>query len=177
MKLKILVVIKQKIFVTKYDNALILDRNKEYVVGLNRIINMSFTWFNVKSGLNNQLIRFSSDSGKLFTDIKFPEGTWGYDDFNEYIHGKITSYKDSDGNVNYPINLTFNEATFRVTITLDANYQLDLTKSNFNELIGYDKKIIKDETNVASRVPNLSQDTDFLNIHCDLVNSSLVDGK
>lgn len=26
------------------------------------------------------------------------------------------------------------------------------------------------------RVPNLSQDTDILNIHCDLVNSSPVDG-
>ena len=45
-------------FVIKYDNALILDRNKEYVVGLNRIINMSFTWFNVESRYNNQLIRY-----------------------------------------------------------------------------------------------------------------------
>ena len=131
---------KPENFTTKYDNALILDRNKEYAVGLNRIINMSFTWFNVESGYNNQLIRFSSDKGKTFTDITFPEGTWGHNDFNEYIHGKITSYKDSDGKVKYPINLTFNEATFRVTIALDANYQLDLTKGNFNELIGYDKK-------------------------------------
>ena len=54
---------KPENFVTKYDNALILDRNKEYAVGLNRIINMSLTWFNVKSKLNNQLIRFSSDGG------------------------------------------------------------------------------------------------------------------
>ena len=130
----------------------------------------------LKVVLNNQLIRFSSDNGKSFIDITFPEGTWGYDDFNEYTNGKITSYKDSDGNVKYPINLTFNEATFRVTITLDTNYQLDLTKSNFNELIGYDKKIIKDKTNIGPRVPNLSQETYLLSIHWDLVNSSLVDG-
>ena len=31
--------------------------------------------------------------------------------------------------------------------------------------------------NIGSRVPNLSQDTDILNIHCDLPNESLVDGQ
>ena len=44
----------------------------------------------------------------------------------------------------YPITLTFDDPTFRVIITLATNYQLDLTKSDFNELIGYDKKILKD---------------------------------
>ena len=76
----------------------------------------------------------------------------------------------------YPINLEFNETTFRVTITMKENYQLDLTKSNFYELIGFDKVIIKDKVSIGPRVPDLSQDTDILNIHCDLVNSSLVDG-
>ena len=138
---------------------------------------MSFTWYNVVGNLNNQLIRFASDGGKTFTDITFPEGTWGYEDFNNYIHKKLTCYKDKFGKEKYPINLIFNAATFRVTITLDNNYQLDLTKSNFNDLIGYDKKIIKDKTNVGPRVPNLIQETDILNIHCDLINTSLVDGK
>ena len=31
--------------------------------------------------------------------------------------------------------------------------------------------------NVGPKVPNLSQDTDILNIHCDLINDSLVDGQ
>ena len=31
--------------------------------------------------------------------------------------------------------------------------------------------------NVGPRVPNLSQDTDILNLHCDLINESLVDGQ
>ena len=39
-------------------------------------------------------------------------------------------------------------------------------------MIGYHK----DKVSIGSRVPNLSQDTDILNIHCDLVNTSLVDG-
>ena len=40
----------------------------------------------------------------------------------------------------YPINLEFNESTFRVTITMAENYQLDFTKTNFYEVIEFDKK-------------------------------------
>ena len=77
----------------------------------------------------------------------------------------------------YPINPSFGYTTFRVTKTLKQNYQIDLSKSNFYELIGFDVKIIKDRTNFGPRVPNLSQDNDILNIHCDLVSDSLVDGE
>ena len=60
---------------------------------------------------------------------------------------------------------------------MDENYQLDLTKSNFYDLIGFDKKVLKDRINVGPRVPHLSQDTDIINIYCDLINQSLVDGQ
>ena len=60
---------------------------------------------------------------------------------------------------------------------LGSQLQLDLTASNFNDLIGFDKKVLKNETNIGPKVPNLSQDTDILNIHCDLINDSLVDGQ
>ena len=50
-------------FTTKFSRPLVLDGNSQYVVGLNRIINMSFTWFNVNSSYNNQLIKYSSDNG------------------------------------------------------------------------------------------------------------------
>lgn len=51
-----------------------------------------------------------------------------------------------------------------------------MTKSNFYDLIGIDIKVIRAETNIDSRVPNISQDNNLLNIHCDLINESLVDG-
>ena len=62
-------------------------------------------------------------------------------------------------------------------ITLENNYQLDLTKSNFNNLIGFNKVILRDEVNIGTKTPNISEDTDVLNIHCDLISDSLVDGK
>ena len=46
---------------------------------------MSFTWFNVSPQHENQLIRYSSDSGKTWNDITFPPGVWDYRDFDQYI--------------------------------------------------------------------------------------------
>ena len=96
-----------------------------------------------------------------------------YVDFDQYIKA-IT--KMGDGvSTKYPMSLEFDTTTFRVSITLDPHYQIDLTKLNVNDLIGFDKKLLKDPTNFDSRVPNLSQDSDVLNIHCDLISSSLVE--
>ena len=155
---------------------IVLDNNYEYAIGLNRIINMSFTWFNVNAGYGNQLIRFSSDSGTNFTNISFPPGVWNYSDFNSYIKQK-TVIKSSGKDDEYPITLAFDETMFKVTMTLKAHYHVDLIKSNFYELIGFHKNVPTAGSNVGTKVPNLSQDTDILNIHCDLVNDSLVDGE
>ena len=65
-------------FITKFTRPIVLHNNHEYTFGLNRIINMSFTWFNINAGYGNQLIRFSSDSGSNLTNITFPLGVWNY---------------------------------------------------------------------------------------------------
>ena len=162
---------KPEDFTTTFTRPIILDNNKQYVIGLNRVINMSFTWFNVNATYRNQLIKYSSDNGSTFKDITFPAGVWNYTDFNTYIKD-ITKTGET-----YPITLEFNNTTFRVTVTLAENYQLDLTASNFNDLIGFDKEVLTSGTNIGVNVPNLLQDTDLLNVHCDLKNDSLVDGQ
>ena len=125
-------------FTTKFNRPIILDKNYQYVVGLNKIINMSFTWFNV-----NQLIKYSSDSGSTFEEITFPAGVWNYTKFNTHIKDMTKIVKDGANNNEYPITLEFNAITFRVTVMLAKNYQLDLTASNFNELIGFKKESVK----------------------------------
>ena len=165
---------KPENFLTRFNKPITLDSNYEHEIGLNRVINFSFTWFNVTPDYGSQLIKYSSDNGSTFQDITFPSGVWNYTDFDEYIK-EITKTGDND-DPTYPISISFDTTTFRVTIELATNFQLDLSKSNFNDLIGFDKKVVKDAVNIGQRVPNLSQDTDILNVHCDLVNSSLVDG-
>ena len=97
-------------------------------------------------------------------------------DFDNYITAE-TKTIDGEGKEDYPIKLTFDEPTFHVIITLATGYQLDLTKSNFNELNGYDKVILQDERNIGVRVPSLTEDIDVFNIHCDLTSTSLVAGE
>ena len=162
---------KPEDFTTNFTRPIILDNNKQCVIGLNRVINMSFTWFNVNAGYKNQLIKYSSDNGSTFKNITLPAGVWNYTDFNTYIKN-LTKTGET-----YPITLEFDDTIFRVTVTLAENYQLDLRASDFNDLIGFSKKILTSGTHIGSRVPNLSQDTDILNVHCDLVNESLVDGE
>ena len=91
---------------------------------------MAFTWTNINSGYSNQKIAYSKDGGKTFTDIDFPKGVWDYTDIDNYIKEKTKTVR-GDGDEEFPITVTFDEPTFRVLVTLDANYQLDLRKSNF----------------------------------------------
>ena len=161
-------------FTIKYINPIILNPNRQYEFGLDRIISMSFTWFNVTQELNNQKIRYSSDSGANWTEIIFNPGVWNYVDFNNLI--KERTKTGTSSNPQYPISLEFDDTIFRTIITLAQNYQLDLTQSDFNDLIGFNKKILTSSENVGDYIPNLSQDREILNIHCDLISDSLVDG-
>ena len=161
-------------FTIKYINPIILDPNRQYEIGLNRIISMSFTWFNVTRELNNQKIRFSSDSGSNWTELILSPGVWNYVDFNNFL--KDNTKTGTSNNPVYPISLEFDDTIFRTMISLAQNYQLDLTQSDFNDLIGFNKKILTSSENVGDYIPNLSQDREILNIHCDLISDSLVDG-
>ena len=114
---------KPENFVTDFVRPIILDNNHEYMIGLNGIINMSFTWFNIDVGYNNQLIGYSKDSGSTFTNISFPAGVWNYESLNYHIL-EATVIKQANKEDEYPINLEFNETTFRVTITMKENNEI-----------------------------------------------------
>ena len=57
---------------------------------------------------------------------------------------------------------------------MKTNYRIDLRGSDFNDLIRFDKKILKDEFSYGVRTLNLSQETDMLNTHWDLVNDKVM---
>ena len=162
-------------FTIKYRNPIILIPNRQYEIGPDRIISMSFTWFNVTRELNNQKRRYSTDSGANWTEIIFNPGVWNYVDFENLIKGRKRTGTSSSPQ--YPITLEFDDTIFRTIITMASNYRLDLTQSNFNDLIGFNKRILTSSENVGDFIPNLSQDREILNIHCDLISHSQVDGE
>ena len=50
---------------------------------------------------------------------------------------------DSKGVKVYSINLTFILSTYRVLVSLDGDYQLDLRGTDFGDLIGFEKELDK----------------------------------
>lgn len=55
----------------------------------------------------------------------------------------ITAITNDGEEDEYPITLTFNEVLFRVEIPMKQGYQLDSSVSDFNLLIGYEKKLLR----------------------------------
>ena len=91
------------------------------------------------------------------------DGMYSYSDINDYIrqHMDQTSHHStgSKGEKVYSINLTFILSTYRVLITLDGSYQLDLCGTDFGDLIGFDKKLVT-KTEYGTRLPNIKKSTD-----------------
>jgi len=49
-----------------------------------------------------------------------------------------------------------------------GDYELDLSQGNFNELLGYNKRILT-LSSFGDKVPNITRGVDWVYLHCDLI--------
>ena len=68
---------------------------------------------------------------------------------------------DSSGKKTYSINLTFILSTYRVLVSLEGDYQVDLRGTEFGDLIGFEKKLIT-KTEYGTKLPNITNSIDVL---------------
>ena len=106
---------------------------------------------------------------------------YSYSDINDYLHQYMEQKNhhttDSQGNKKFHINIAFILSTFRVLITFtDDKFQLDLGESNFGELIGFEKKLIT-KTDYGTKLPNIKNSIDVLNINTNAIKDSIMDGQ
>lgn len=94
-----------------------------------------------------------------------------------FIHGPKNHHStDSQGKKQFHINLTFVLSTYRVLITLtDDEHWFDLLGTNFGDLIGFEKKIIN-KTEYGTKLPNITNSIDVLNINTSAIKDSIVSG-
>ena len=57
-------------------------------------------------------------------------------------HKKNHHTTNSKGEKVYSINLAFIFSTYRVLISIDGNYKLNLRGTEFGDLIGFEKKLV-----------------------------------
>ena len=157
-------------FTISFTPELTLNKNKKYYVALDSL-NMSYSWYNVAASYNNNTLLYSHDSGTNWTTITLPDGNNSYDDLNRYIQQVL----QNNGHSKTGVKLTFISSLFRVQLTLENGFQLDLRTGYFSDLIGYNKAIIT-STGYGSSLPDITRSVDNKFIHTNIISDSIISG-
>ena len=147
-----------------------LDPNKDYVLGLKNY-SLWYSWFNVSAENNNNVFRYSRDSGSTFNNLIIPNGNYSLDNLNTKINALIFT----DGGVKGNIEFTPNYNTLRVElrITGGSGYQVDFIPNNtLKTILGFDSQIYTALFTSAPNVANITNSVDAININCSLLNAS-----
>ena len=105
---------------------------------------------------------------------------YSYTDINDYLQQYMEQKNhrttDSQGNKKFHIKINFVLSTYRVLIAFsDDKFQLDLRGTEFGELIGFEKKLIT-KTEYGTKLPNITNSIDVLNINTNAIKDSIADG-
>ena len=165
---------KAEDFLIKFNPILKLRDDMINEIAVDRLT-MTYSWHNINPEYQNNVIKYSTDSGQTWETVTFVDGMYSYTDLNEYIHQYMDSKNHKTGD-KYHINVTFVLSSYKVVIEIDNNYQLDLRNTNFGELIGFQQKLVK-QTEYGSDLPNITNSIDIIYINSNCITDSIVDGQ
>ena len=167
-------------FLIKFNPPLKLDAEMKYSLAIDRLT-MTYSWYNIRSNYKNNTIKYTNDRGANWNTVVFKDGMYSYTDINDYLR-QYTELKnhhttDQQGNKVFHININFILSTYRVLISFsDDKFQLDLGGTDFGELIGFEKKLVT-KTEYGTKLPNITNSIDVLNINTNATKDSIVDGE
>ena len=148
-------------FLIKFNPSLKLNPENKHFLAIDRLT-MTYSWYTIRSS---------------FT---FKDGMYSYTDINDYLHQYMERQNhhstDQSGNKTFHINISFVLSTYRVLINFsDTQFQLDLRGTNFGSLIGFEKKLVS-QTEYGTKLPNITNSIEVLNINTTAITDSIVDG-
>ena len=163
-------------FTIKHIPNLILDKNKEHYIALDKF-NVHYSWYNINSTYNNNKFGYSHDNGKTNTVITFPDGVYDYNDINNHIASSIRANGHTVDGKTPGIKLKFSASRSRVYVLLSTGYSVDLrgVDRNFNDIIGFTKINIT-TSQFGQAMPNTTNSVDNIKIKTSLINDSLDGG-
>ena len=89
---------------------------------------------------------------------------------NVYLQSKTGFIDPNDENKGRIFYLYFDFTIYRVVIFMAKDYELDLSVGEFASLLGYEKKILKNETNFTGEmIPDITRSVDWVFLHYDLI--------
>ena len=166
-------------FLIKFNPPLSLNPDMKHSLAIDRLT-MTYSWYNIRSSYKNNTIKYTNDGGVNWYTITFKDGMYSYTDIHEYIEQYLKPNNHHTTSLplspRSDIDIRFILSTYRVLISFASNkFQLDLREKNFGELIRFEKKLIT-KTEYGTKLPNITNSIDILNINTNAIKDSIVDG-
>jgi len=164
-------------FSSKITPPIELDGTARYEMAL---VNMTVpnTWFNISAAIGNNIIRYHN--GTVWrANIVIPDGQYGVDSLNNLLQAQMKlngDYTPADPDI-YDIVIYGDNNSLKVVvdITPSSGYQLDLSLSTINKLLGFNSGIIS-QTTTAPNAADLSNGITSFILHSDLITSTYING-
>jgi len=96
-----------------------------YKATLNKLITMSYSWYNIDTSYGNNKIRWRKKTEEWQTLI-FPNGMYDYKGINSVLQTQTGKVDTKDKKSDFIFTLRFDMTIFRVVILMHENYELDL---------------------------------------------------
>ena len=161
-------------FTTVFDRLIVLGGNHRYVIGLDKVNTMTYSWHNVSPDYQNNIISYHN--GTDYKRIEFSNGCYDYTELSDYIKETLITNDDLEPDQASPITIEFDLTSFICFVSIIKLFALDLRRSSFGVLIGFEPTVIR-QTQYVTDIPKITNSLDTLYIHCDLVDYSIVDGE
>ena len=124
-------------FTTVFDRPIVLGGNQRYVIWLGKVNTMTYSWHNVSPDYQNNIISYHN--GKEYKIIEFSNGFYDYTELSDYIKEMLVANDDLEPDQASPITIEFDLTSFKCFVSIIKPFALDLRRSNFEALIGFDQ--------------------------------------
>ena len=153
---------------------MVLGGNKRYVIRLDKVNTMTYSWHNISPDYQNNIISYHN--GKEYKRIEFSNGYYDYTELSDYIKETLITNDDLELDQASPITIEFDLTSFKCFVSIIKPFALDLRRSNFGALIGFELTVIR-QSQYGTDIPNITNSLDTLYIHCGLVDNSILNGE
>lgn len=128
---------------------------------------MWYSFYNIDTEFNNTTASYSPDAGVTWKNFTILSGQYSIEQLNDRIQSIILANGDNPAN----ISILADFSTLKIQIVVAGGYQLDLSISDLNLLLGFDK-IIVTSTQLGSNVANINNGVNAIKISCDILTGS-----
>lgn len=163
-------------FLTRFSKSLNFG-NKEMEIGLHELYTW-FSFFNCSTELGNNTLQYNNGTTNRL--ITIPDGNYTLSQLDREIKRQMKAFGDFQTVNNeeiYDINFAANYSTLRVELELKNNYSVDLTISDFNILLGFNKAVYNFQgITVGQELADITNQIENLQLNTDVISGSYTNG-